>query len=156
MARDHYIAPTVPVEDSFTVRLGASAAAYTVAELGKFAKHSAESAYALCAAGNPIEAVITSVELAPQNAFSIGAVCDNPKFVTVTFDGAQGNVGVGAISLGTYVVCGTVVAKDTALTAPPKVCSATSQSVSFFNWRVVSLGTVGTGAVGTVGVIQRV
>jgi hypothetical protein len=35
------------------------------------------------------------------------------------------------------------------LASYPKVCKATAQTVQKFMWRVVSLGTVGTGAVGT-------
>lgn len=186
MARNHYIVPTAPVEDSIAVRLGAASADYTTTELGKFAILAAESQFNLAAVGDKIEAQITAVELAPQNAFSIGAVCEEGK-IAVTFDGAEAG-GAGAIAVGDYVVVGTAVAKGTALTAPPKVRKATNQpgtavvSVvgaadtaaaiktkvdealvkvadaqknAVFAWRVVSLGTVGTGAVGTTGVIER-
>lgn len=186
MARNHFIVPTAPVEDSIPVRLGASGAAYTTAEVGKFVKLAAESEFDLAAVGNKIEAQITAVELAPQNEFSIGAVCEE-GVVSVTFDGAEAG-GAGAIAIGDYVVCGTAVAKGTALTAYPKVRKATNQpgtalvSVvgaadtaaaiktqldavlvkladaqlnTIYAWRVVSLGTAGTGAVGTTGVIER-
>lgn len=187
MARNHYIAPTVPVEDSVAVRLGASGAEYLTTEVGKFAKLAAESQYNLAVAGNKIEAVITAVELAPQNAFSIGAVCSEGR-INVTFDGLEASAGTGTIALGDYVVVGTAVAKGTALTVYPRVCKATNQpstaivpatagadtaaavkvildaafikladayANTIFAWRVVSLGTAGTGAVSTSGVIER-
>lgn len=188
MARNHYIAPTVPVEDSVAVRLGASAAAYLTTELGKFVKLAAESEYDLVSVGNKIEGYITAVELAPQNAFTIGSVCTEGR-VNVTFDGFEASAGTGSMALGDYVVAGRVVAKGTALTVPPTVLKATNQPTTaivpatagadtaaavkiildaafvkladayantLFAWRVVSLGTAGTGAVGTTGVIERV
>jgi hypothetical protein len=54
-------------------------------------------------------------------------------------------------------VCGTVVAAGTALTGPLKVCKATDQDAAKaapFKARVVSRGSAGTGAVGTVGVVE--
>lgn len=190
MARDHYIAPTAPTADAIAVRLGASGAAnnLTTAEVGKFAKLTAESGYDLCAVGNKIEAVIFAVELAPQNQFTVGSVVVEGR-INVTFDGLEATPGVGVVTLGSYVVTGTPVAKDTALTAYPAVCKATNQpgttvvstvgaadtaaaiktvvdaalvkvadaqANSVFAWRVVSLGTAGTGAVATTGVIERV
>ena len=76
-------------------------------------------------------------------------------------------------AIGDYVVCGTVVAKGTALAnyRAARVCQATilpatlNSAIAFtgaanakthFVWRVVSLGQVGTGAVGTSIVIQSV
>ena len=46
------------------------------------------------------------------------------------------------------------VVKGTALTVPPKVCKATTQTGMYFAWRIVSLE--GTGAVGQIAVIERV
>ena len=159
MARDHFIAPTAPVEDALAVRLGAGSGAannYTTAEVGKFAKLVGESRFALCAVGNEIEAVIGAVELAPQNGFTIGAVLEE-AVLNVTFDGLQATPGTGVVAIGDYVVTGTPVAKDTALTAYPRVCKATAAATGIiFKWRVVSLGTAGTGAVGTSGVIKFV
>jgi len=74
----------------------------------------------------------------------------------VTFDGLQGTPGTGVAAIGNVVVVGTVVAKDTALTANPKVCVATTPANVVHKYRVVSLGSAGTGAVGTEGVIQRI
>jgi len=77
--------------------------------------------------------------------------------LNVTFDGLQATPGTGAVAIGDYVVTGTPVAKDTALTGYPKVCKATAVGTAIiFKWRVVSLGTAGTGAVGTTGVIEFV
>lgn len=158
MARDHFLAPFVPDAATDTVRFGAgSGAANQVdqAEVGKPAKLVGESRYNLCAAGDPIEAFVWAVELAPQNQFSIASVLKQGR-VSVTFDGLQATPGTGAIAIGDYVVAGTAVAKGTALTGYPKVCKATTQTGIYFTWRVVSLGAAGTGAVGTTGVIERV
>lgn len=150
-----------------------SSNAYGDTEVGKFVKLAAESRYALCAAGDPIEGHITAIEPARVDDYSIGSVRRHSRKY-VTFDGLQATPGTGSIAVGDYVVCGTVVAKGTALTAgvPAKVCKATYQpgvteldavgnadqhfKVAMHAWRVVSLGTAGTGAVGTVGVIERV
>lgn len=158
MARPHYIKPTVPETAAFAVRLGAGAGAannLTQAEVGKFAKLVAESRFDLAAVGNDIEAVITAVELAPQDGFTIGAVNDDGT-LNVTFDGLQGTPGTGVVAIGDIVVTGTPVVKDTALTAFPKVCKATTPANVVFKWRVMSLGTAGTGAVNTTGVISRI
>ncbi len=160
MPRDHYIAPTVPDAATTAVRLGAGNAAnqrLTYTEVGKPARLVGESRYDLCAVGTDIEGFITAVELAPQNGFSIGAVLYAPGTrVNVTFDGLQGTPGTGVIAIGDIVNAGTAVAKDTALTGYPKVCKATTPANVVFKWRVVSLGTAGTGAVGTTGVIERI
>ena len=159
MARDLYIAPTVPTADAIAVRLGAGSGSsnnLTTAEVGKFAKLAGESRYNLCAVGNEIEAVIFSVELAPQNQFTVGGVVEE-GCINVVFDGLQATPGTGVVAVGDYVVTGTPVAKDTALTTYPAVCKATAAATALvFKWRVVSLGTAGTGAVGTSGVISRV
>lgn len=138
-------------------------------EVGKLYKLVAESRYDLCAAGDPIEARLEAVEAATLDGYTMGTVKLNGR-LTVTFDGLQATPGTGSVAVGDYVVCGTVVAKATALSAAAKVCKATQQPGSVpadltaaglqarnaaYAWRVVSLGSVGTGAVGTVGVIER-
>ena len=155
MARSHYIVPTVPVSPSLTARLGAAAAAYTDLEEGKFVKLAAESQYNLAVAGDEIEAIITSVESATQNTFSIGGVNDTFDSCKVVFDGSEA-AGTGVLAVGDYVVAGAITAQGTALSSFPKVRKATSQGTQKHLFRVVSLGTVGTGAVGTAGVIRRV
>lgn len=157
MARSHYIVPTVPVAASITARLGASAAGYTDKEEGKIVKLAAESQYNLAVAGDEIEGVITSVESATQNQFSIGGVCVDFDQLKVVFDGLQATPGTGTIAVGDYVVAGSITAQGTALSSFPKVCKATGAGTTLnHKFRVVSLGTAGTGAVGTAGVIQRV
>ena len=156
-----------------TVRLGAGTGAannLSDREIGKFVKLVGESRYDLCAVGNPIEGRISAVESATAGGFTTGSV-QIGGLMEVTFDGLQATPGTGAATIGSFVVCGTPVAKDTALTGPARVCVATNQPGAVpadltaagqqarnaaFAWRIVSLGTVGTGAVGTVGVIQRV
>jgi hypothetical protein len=158
MARDHFIAPQVPESAYTTVRFGAGNTTndqVTTAEIGKPCRLVAESRYNLSAVGEEIEAFVAAVELAPQNGYSIASVADDGK-TNVTFDGLQATPGTGVIAIGDIVVAGTAVAKGTALTAYPKVCKATTAANVVHKWRVVSLGTAGTGAVGTTGVIARI
>jgi hypothetical protein len=159
MARDHYLAPTGTPEGSKVVRLGAgsgSANNVDYKEVSKFVKLVADSRFDLCVAGNEIEGLITSVEAATQNSFSIGGVHEFGRYF-VTADGLQATPGTGTIAVGDYVVAGTVTAKGTVLASYPKVCKATAAGNTLnFKWRVVSLWTAGTGAVGTTIVIERV
>lgn len=141
-----------------TARLGAgSGAANRVddKEVGKAVKLAGESRYNLAAVGDQIEGFVTAVETYTLDDFSIGSV-QAKGLKAVTFDGLQGTPGTGTVAIGDYVVAGTPVAKGTALSGPVKVCKATTQTGMYFAWRVVSLGAAGTGAVGTVGVIERV
>lgn len=168
-----------------TARLGAGSGAannVTDKEVGKPVKLVGDSRYDLCAAGDPIDRFIVSMEAATLDGFSIGSVMGNVgDRKEVTFDGLEATPGTGTIAVGDYVVCGTAVAKDTALSGAPKVCKATNQpgvAVTTADatkpnidialaavadaqanaraaWKVVSLGSAGTGAVGTVGVIER-
>ena len=144
--------------EATTVRLGAGTGAVnnvTSAEVGKPVKLVGESRYYLCAAGDQIEGVIVAVENATQDGYSIGSIFDE-GYKGVVFDGLQATPGTGVIAVGDYVVAGTPVAKGTALSGDMKVCKATTQTGMYHAWRVVSLGTAGTGAVGTTGVIERV
>lgn len=142
-----------------TVRLGTTTNKYDNKESGKAVKLTADSRYELCAAGDVIEKIISSSNLSSQgtqDGYAIGgATYGGYKFVT--FDGLQATPGTGVIAVGDYVVCGTVVPFGTALTGPLKVTKATTQanvSGSAFPARVVSLGSAGTGAAGTVGCIE--
>ena len=161
MARQHYIAPQGTQATALTVRLGAGNTTgdnFDEKEVGKFVKLTGESRYDLCAAGDEIEAVINSVELATQGGYSIGGVIDD-GIMYATADGLQATPGTGVIAVGDYVLTGTVVAKGTALTAYAKVVKATTQAsakATPYAWRVVSLGTAGTGAVGTTIVLKNV
>lgn len=154
--------PTVDTTGVITSRLGAGTGSsnfLTDADRGKFVKLAGSSRYNLAAAGDEIEGYITSVETAPLDNYSIGGVAVESQFINVTFDGLQATPGTGALAVGDYVLVGTVVAKGTALTGAPKVVKATDQAAakaSPFAYRVADLGTAGTGAVGTTGVIQPV
>lgn len=169
------ISETIHSEKVKTVRLGtntiANGGGYTDKEAGKPVKFSAESRYSLCAAGDLIEGFISSVNGGSYDGYSIGGIVDQ-GYKEVTFDGLQATAGTGTVAVGDYVVAGTAVAAGTALSVPPKVCKATLQpgtteasvvgdvndhiNASKFMWRVVSLGSAGTGAVGTTGIIERV
>lgn len=162
MARQHYIVPQGSAPTSITARLGAGNTIgdnFDEKEVGKFVKLTGESRYDLCAAGDEIEAVITSVELATQGGYTIGGVADE-GIIYATADGLQATAGTGVIAIGDYVLAGTAVAKGTALgTAYAKVVKATTQATAKatpYAWRVISLGTAGTGAVGTTIVIKNV
>lgn len=126
-------------------------------EVGKFVKQNGESRFSLCAVGDQIEGFINSIEPATVDGHTLGTVLSEiGQYKEVVFDGLQATPGVGALAIGDRVVCGSVVAKGTALSAAPKVCKATTQTGMDYVWRVVSLGSAGTGAVGTVGTIERV
>lgn len=158
MAINHYIRPTAPSKASLTVRLGATATSgdnFSDLEVGKAVKLGGESQFVLAVAGNDIEAIVTSVESAIQNGWSIGGVLDG-DIAWARADGLQATPGTGTVAIGDYVVAGSITAKGTALTDWPKVCVATTPANSVYKWRVVSLGTAGTGAVGTTIVIKRV
>jgi len=162
MAANHFIVPTGATPAVTVARLGAGNTAndrYSDVESGKLVKLVAESRFDLCAAGDPIEGVVVAVETATSGGYSIGGVARGEPGCTKIFataDGLQATPGVGAIAVGDYVVAGTATAKGTALTAYPKVCKATAQTLAFYMWRVVSLGQTGTGAVGTTIVIEKV
>lgn len=142
-----------------TARLGAgtgTANNLTDAEVGKFVKLAGESRYDLVAVGNEIEGRIVALEVATQDGFTLGSVQTEGRF-NVTFDGLQATPGTGALAIGDYVVAGTPAAKGTALPliGSAKVCKATAAGNTLnFKWRVVSLGSAGTGAVGTAGLIE--
>lgn len=126
------------------------------AEVGKFVKLAGESRYDLCAVGDQIEGRIAAYEPATLDGYSFGSVQIERRFY-VTFDGLQATPGTGTLAIGDYVVCGTPVAKGTKLAVPAKVCKATAAGNTLnFKWRVISLGAAGTGAVGTVGLIELV
>lgn len=161
MARDLFIQPTINTGDNYPARLGATADAagrYDYNEVGKLVKLAGESRFVLAVAGDDIDGQIFSVELAPQNGWSIGSVTfyEPSDMLTVVFDGLQATPGTGTVAIGDIVNAGSITAKGTKLTSYPKVCKATNAANVVQKWRVVSLGTAGTGAVGTVGVIQRI
>lgn len=161
-----FLMTTLVNTNTFSVRLGAGTGSSNnlddVTERGKFVKLIAESRYGLAVAGDEIEGVIDSINVATADGYSIGAVRDfvGPgKLFEVTFDGLQATAGTGTAAIGNYVLVGTPVAKGTQLTGPARVVVATTQATAKatpFACRIVSLGAAGTGAVGTVGLVQRV
>jgi hypothetical protein len=172
MARKFFRTETVPASAPITARLGAQGGVYRDTEIGKLVKiGTLDSQMVLCTVGDFIEGYIVGVETATSDGFGIGSVQrEDAKYVQ--FEGSQA-AGTGAITLGQYVVAGTPAAQGTGLVGTyAKVRSATIQpgvtaAAAFadvatqmamipFLWRVVSLGTVGTGAVGTTGLIERV
>lgn len=167
------ITETIHVEKVKTVRLGGNATntRFTLTEQRKLVKLIGESQYGLCAVGDPIEGCVTSVEAtgtvanAIYDGYMIGGIVST-GYLEATFEGSQA-AGTGAIAVGDYVVAGTQPAIGTinptvnGISGPgaPKVRKATDQAAAKADphaWRVVSLGEVGTGAVGTVGTIERV
>lgn len=171
MSKAHYITPVGETPDVMTVRLGSAIAVGGVAgtggsmspgyDDGKIVKLVGESQFDLCVAGDNIEAIITSVEQATSGGWTIGGIVTDEEFYAQA-DGLQatpGNgttLGTGTILLGDYVCASNQTAKGTALSGYPRVCKATSQAVTPFMWRVLSLGTVGTGAPGTTIVLSRI
>lgn len=125
-------------------------------EVGKAVKLVAESRNDLCAVGDDIEGWCVTVETATADDFSYGTL-GSKGYKVVTLDGNQA-AGTGTIAVGEFVVCGTQPAKGTALTTPMKVRKATDQAVAKASphaCRVVSLGVAGTGAVGTLALIEQ-
>lgn len=144
-------------EEIITVRLGTGGTnLFTDADVGKAVKLTAESRYTLCAAGDAIEAIVSSVNVGRVDGYSIGGIIKE-GYKSVTFDGLEATPGTGVVAVGDYVNTGTVVAQNTAMSGPVKVCKATTQATAYglpYKARVVSLGSAGTGAVGTVGLIE--
>lgn len=181
MSKAHYIVPTGETPDVMTVRLGSAIAAGGVpgtggsmtpgVDDGKLVKLVGESQFDLTGLGDMIEGVITSVEQATAGGWTIGGIIEEEE-IFVTADGLQATPGTGAIAIGDFVVASNQEAKGTKLsTNYPKVVKSTVQptavpasfadcavqtKLSLYPWRVVSLGTAGTGAVGTTIVISRV
>lgn len=139
-------------------------------DVGKLIKYVADSRFDLCAAGDPIEGYVTSVESASLDGYSVGGYRTEDRKIVIA-DGLQATPGTGTIAVGDYVVCGTVDARNSALTlAYAKVCKATVQpnalpttfgdvqnqlKVAMYAWRIVSI-LVGTGAVGDTLVMERI
>lgn len=154
------LSETIHSERIDTVRLGNTGVAnlYNDTEVGKIVKLTADSRYVLAAAGDAIEAFVTSVNQGTVDGYTIGGIVKR-GMKEVILDGVQATPGTGTVAVGDLVVTGTVVAKDTALPTgtvkqSPKVCKATSQAAGLFNWRVEAL-LDGNGNVGSRAIIVR-
>ncbi len=147
--------------NTITARLGAGVTAndrYNDKDAGKLVKMVGDSRYDFVAVGDDIEGRVTSVDTAPSDGYSTGAVQVGGR-MQVVLDGLQATPGVGAVAVLDYVVASTPVAKGTVQSDDgPKVAKATTQATaksSPFAWRVVALLT-GNGAVGTIATIEKV
>lgn len=152
------ITPTIHSEKVLTVRLGGNASNTRANDndVGKPVKLVGESRYDLCATGNVIEGVITSVETGVYDSFHLGGIVSK-GYVNAVANGLEGTPGVGAIAVGDYVVATAPAAVQTATAEPLKVLKATDQAAAKsapYKARVVSLADAGSGAVGTQIVIE--
>lgn len=154
------ITPTTQSERIITARVGANAAntRFTDVDVGKGVKLTGDSQYNLLSAADPIEGICTSVETGVYDGFVLGGV-QTKGYVDATAYGLQATPGVGAITVGQYVFAAAPAAVQVAetLSTTIRVVSATNQATAAglpYKARVVSLGPVGTGAVGTAIVIE--
>lgn len=154
------ITPTTQNQITVTARLGGNAAGTRANDndVGKGVKLVGDSNYGLLAVADAIEGVITSVETGVYDGYSLGGV-QSKGYIDATAYGLQATPGTGAITVGQYVLAAAPAAiqvKET-LSTTLRVVSATNQATAAtaaFKARVVSLGPVGTGAVGTAIVIE--
>ena len=154
------ITPTTQNQITVTARLGGNAAGTRANDndVGKGVKLVGDSNYGLLAVADAIEGVITSVETGVYDGYSLGGV-QTKGYLNATAYGLQATPGVGAITVGQYVLAAAPAAIQVAetLSTTLRVVSATNQATAAtaaFKARVVSLGPVGTGAVGTAIVIE--
>ena len=111
MARAFLIQPTIHSHPVDTVILSAPAnTAPTRAEIGKPVKLSGPDTYALCAAGDPIEALITS-----DLSSLTGATRGGKLLVGIVKKGIFKAKAGGVLAIGDYVVSDAVPALGTAL-----------------------------------------
>jgi len=131
--------------------LGANTTDFSSAtDVGKGVKLGA-AAYVPLTVGDEIEGIVTSVENGTRNGgYSWGGIQTKGRAEAVV-DAAQ----TPAMAVGDYVCSGTPTALGTA--GAIKVLSSGTGYVAptKFLWRVISLGSAGTGAVGTTVIIER-
>lgn len=154
MPARHYISPTVHKQDITTVNLGTKAAPFKAEEIGKAVKLSGADTYVLCAAGDKIEGIVTSSELAATGAtrggMSVGGIQQSGHIEVVS---------AAALVAGDYVVAAAQPAVGTPLTSigegqtpctPVQKVADQATVNGLYAMRIVGLGPVGTGAAGTV------
>ena len=154
------ITPTTQSERIITARVGANAAntRFTDVDVGKGVKLTGDSQYNLLSAADPIEGICTSVETGVYDGYVLGGV-QTKGYVDATAYGLQATPGVGVIAIGEYdyAAAPAAVQVSETLSTTIRVVSATNQATAaaaVFKARVVSLGSAGTGAVGTAIVIE--
>lgn len=150
---------TIHSEKVRTVRLGGKTTPFGDAEQSKLVKLADDSRYVLTEVGDPIEGVVSSVNGATVDGYTIGGIVQTGT-KEVILDGLQATPGTGNIAVGDLVVTGRVTARGTALTQgtfglSPKVCKATDASGHAFKWRVESL-IDGAGTPGLRALIVRI
>lgn len=154
------ITPTTQNQIVVTARVGGNASNTRCndKDVGKGVKLVGDSNYGLLSAADAIEGIITSTETGIYDGFTLGGV-QSKGYIDATAYGLQATPGTGAITVGQYVLAAAPAAVQVAETLSPtiRVVSATTQATAAsapFKARVVSLGPVGTGAVGTAIVIE--
>ena len=154
------ITPTVQNQVVISARLGAGALATRMSDVdvGKPVKLVGDSQYNLVAAADAIEGVVTSIETGVYDGFVLGGV-QSKGYINATAYGLQATPGIGVITVGQYVLAAVPAAVQVAetLSTTLRVVSATTQATAAtaaLKARVVSLGPVGTGAVGTAIVVE--
>ena len=154
------ITPTTQNQVTVSARIGGNALATRANDndVGKAVKLIGESNYGLVSAADAIEGVVTSVETGLYDSFVLGGV-QSKGYINATAYGLQATPGTGAITVGQFVLAAAPAAIQVAetLSTSLRVVSATNQATAAtaaFKARVVSLGPVGTGAVGTAIVIE--
>jgi hypothetical protein len=154
------ITPTTQSYPIVTARVGANASntRFTDVDVGKGVKLVGDSQYNLLSAADPIEGICTCVETGVYDGYALGGI-QFKGYVDATAYGLQATPGTGAITVGQYVLAAAPAAVQVAetLSTTIRVVSATNQATAAANVykaRVVSLGQVGTGAVGTAIVIE--
>lgn len=151
------LTPTIHSEKISTVNLGTAVQKYTNAEIGKAVKLTTSDTYELCAADDPIEAIITSSEYsttgATRGGLAVGGIVASGRFEVVSTE---------VLAAKDYIVAAAAHAFGTPL---PGVGSGDVPALPVkkvlapegpFRARIVSLGRVGTGAVGTICVAEFV
>ncbi len=155
-----WITPTTDSRKTITARLGGNASntRFTDVDVGKGVKLIGDSNYGLLSAADQIEGICSSVETSLYDGYVIGGV-QTKGFVTATAYGLQATPGTGVIAVGEYVLAAAPAAVQVAetLSSYIRVVSATTQATAYglpYKARVVSLGSAGTGAVGTTITIE--
>ena len=131
--------------------LGTNSQDYDDNELGKGVVLGAD-AYVAAALGDQIEGIVNSVEPGTRNeGFSWGGIQTKGR--------AEAIVGVAqtpVMAVGDIVCNGTPIVDGTAGKIQVMSAGVGFAAPTEFKWRVISLGSVGTGAVGTTVIIERV
>lgn len=146
------IVPTIHKERVMTVNLGTTASKYGAEEIGKAVKLSGTDSYALCAADDKIEGIITSSEYAATGATvggkAIGGIVSSGYFEVVSAE---------VLAVGDYIVAAAQPAVGTPVQSVGNgdvpctpVKKAGASPTAPFLARIESLGEAGTGAAGTV------